>query len=253
MLLFCSTGFAQELEPPAEQKTEEIGSLGYGTSDSNELDQSALTQRVDELTEVVNTHTDQITELDKRLTALEKQEKPTLAATGLLQRSSLSSKLNPVGKVRSWGAPVLSSGGGSTGNLSRSLSSSNLLSRVVSVSEPVVTSVRYGQPTVTSVQVSEPIRYEATPAPQPVIQQPVIQRPVIVQQPQIVRSAPIVMASLPAAPAPVERRQTVRMPVTRVTTQNVRYEAAPSNCPGGVCLVNRPGLGGGLLRRVFRP
>lgn len=267
MLLCCSIGFAQELEPPAEQQTEKIGSLKYSTSQSDELDVDALTQRVDDLTETVNTHTDQISELDKRLTKLEdfKNDQSlgmseSLKAlrevnSGLTSRSRLSSTLNPVGSVRSstWGGNRNLSGGGSTGNARRTTSSnlfSSLSSRVVSVSDPVVTSVRYGEPVVTSVQVSEPtVRYEVAPTVQP---QPVPIQPIIQQRPVIVRSAPIAMAPLPAAPAPIERRQTVRMPVTRVTTQNVRYEPA-SNCPGDVCPVNRPGLGGGLLRRVFRP
>lgn len=261
VLLCCSIGFAQELEPP--KQVEEIGSLKYSTSQSDELDEDALTQRVDDLTETVNTHTEQIGELDKRLSKLERSStfEPDIAlSSGLRSKPSLRSTLNPVGTLRSssWGGSVNLSGGGSTGNVRRSSLSSSLLSRVVSVSDPVVTSVRYGEPIVTSVQVSEPtVRYEATPAPQPVIQQPTIIQPqpspVIVQRPQIVRTAPIAMAPLPAAPAPIERRQTVRMPVTRVTTQNVRYEASPaSGCPGGVCPVNRS-LGGGLLRRVFRP
>ena len=227
MLLYCSIGFTQEVELPAQQVTKTIDSLKYSTSGSNELDVEALTQRVDDLTDAVNTHTDQIAELDNRLTILEDADKPTLSMSGGLQsRSCLSSTLNPVGTVRksSWGS---NTGGGSTGNVSKNLTSSSLLSsRIVSVSDPVVTSVRYGEPIVTPT-----VRYEATPAVQP--------RPIIQQQPVIVRSAPV-MAPLPAAPSPIERRQTVRMPVTRVTTQNVRYEAAPSSgCPGGACPVNR--------------
>ena len=59
-------------------------------------------------------------------------------------------------------------------------------------------------------------------------------------QPQIV-AAPVV-TQVAAAPQAIERRQIVRVPVTRVVTQNVSYEQAPS-CPGGNCSLSRGPLG----------
>lgn len=226
--------------PLAAQDVEDIGTLGldapgYSAVDepAQSINESDLTQRVDDLTEAVNKHTEQIGDLDKRLSALEDAKTPSLAMS--LGRGQLRSSLNSVGTVRSWGSSQNLSGGGCTGNIRRSVSSNRLLERIVSVSEPIVTSVQQGPPVVTSVQVSQPVvRYEAAPIVQP---QPA---PIVIQQPQIVQTRSMAMAPLPAAPAPVQRRDVVRMPVARVTTQNVRYEPLQGgDCPGGVCPVNR--------------
>ena len=227
---------------PGELAKEAVGSFLQGPAESNAkveaegnlgtLDVDKITKRVDELTETANTHTAQIETLDKRVTALEDGigDVPVSSvgsSTSSRPAVQLRSMLNPVGTVkevrpRSWGSvsSVSSGGGGCTGNLSRSVFS-NMSQPVVSYSEPVVTSVTVSEPVV----VSQPqvVRYQSQP---------------IVRQPSFVQSAPVrLSAPLPASPPPIERRQTVSMPVDRIVTEKVRYE--PSQCPGGVCPVPR--------------
>lgn len=95
------------------------------------IDESQLVQRIDDLTEAVNTHTDQISELDKRLQAIE--DRPAVAAWNTTPASTGRSLLNSTLKST---VPVRASGG-STGNARGQVVSSYV------VSSPVVQSYEY--------------------------------------------------------------------------------------------------------------
>ena len=222
-----------DLVEKAGPKLESYMDSGWDDKDKQaatfDLDQ--LSSAIDGLTATVNTHTDQIAELDKRdegfearLKALEAEKqlasssgfrplsstlKPasTLSSTNFgsdpIVSSGGSSGRLPMAESSSWGSSV-SSSGNSTGNVTRNVSSRFM---------PVASEISY---------IPEPpAQYRSMPN---------VVRPVVNQ-------APLLMAPLPPAPAPIQRREIVQMPVQRTITQTASYQPV-SNCPGGYCPVN---------------
>ena len=204
LVLYACPSFGQDFgfldkQDTAETKVEPEGDLGT-------FDIAEIANRVDQLTERFNSLSTRTDSIESRLQALEKSNVDRLSSsinsTEPIRR--LQSTLLP---ITSFGPPPVMSGG-------------------------FTNTVRYEQPTFprsfgspvsssfggSSGQVVSSNRFE----------------PIVVQAPSIVQTTmpPVVVQT----PPPMERRQIVRMPVTRVTSQNVRYEPVQSpSCPGGVC------------------
>lgn len=223
-----------------EGKEVEGPSLGYADDPVQTVDESALMQRVEEITEVVNTHTEQIEQLDKNDSEFDGRLTKIESLLDKLAKPLASS--SPVRSYGSWGTTLsrpnkLSYGSNGSSGVSRNWSSSSLLSRV---SRPVVsygstggtslpgtvTSVSYGPPIVTSVTssppiISAPVVASYGPAPAPV-------------QP----TSPVV-----SSPVTTTTRR-VRVPMTATTQSTTTYAPAPTTTSSRL---------GGRLRNVFTP
>lgn len=206
LVLYACPSFGQDFgfldkQDTTETKVEPEGDLGT-------FDIAEITNRVDQLTERFNSLSTRTDSIESRLQALEKSNVDRLSSsinsTEPIRR--LQSTLLP---ITSFGPPPVMSGGFT--NTVRYEQSTFPRS----FGSPVSSSFGGSSGQVVSSNRFEPI---VTQAP-PVIQ--TTMPPVVMQTP---------------SPPPVERRQIVRMPVTRVTSQNVRYEPVQSpSCPGGKC------------------
>lgn len=219
MLLFVgSLAMAQDkIEEPTLEYSDE--------APASTIDESALTQRVDDLTKVVNTHTDQIAKLDERLKVLE---------SGGTTLSSMNPGTAPSGSYLSSGA---------SNYLSTTLNSPGTVRG--SESHGSRTSVSYGPATVSYGPVT-------TSYSQPVQSQPMQQvqmAPIVQAAPMQMVAAPMVSAAprLAAAPLPAPTRHTQPVQMNAIVeTRTLGYEA--NNCPNGNCatysnLSSRPRLG----------
>lgn len=155
-----------------------------------------------------------VEDLESRVASIENRLN-ALESKGSTLSSTLSSPVvstvveQPIVQTKSWGSSSGTSSGGCTGNASTNL-----------FSQPVSSYGGGGGSTGGSLSSS------------------------------MFTSSPLFVSSVPVAqPRPVERRRTVRVPITEVQTQNVRYEAL--DCSDGTCRVPaRRGVAGALRSRL---
>jgi len=167
--------------------------------DLGSFDISKIKQDLDEAIVVGTTNSIEIEQLEGRVSKLE--GKPLLTASSVdLQptpQPAIEYRSNPVSTMGGWGSSSYLSSGSSNGNAVRLSSPAPV--QTVSGSSSGNVSVQLGSASLLSA-------------------------PAIV-----VSSQPIV------APVPIQRRDIVRIPVQRVTTQSVSYE----QCPDGTCQAGR--------------
>lgn len=180
----------------AEKAVQQEGDLGS-------FDISKIKQELDEAIVVGTTNSIEIDKLEGRISKLE--GKPLLASSSVdLQptpQPAIEYHSNPVSTMGGWGSSSRLSSGSSSGNAVRFSSPSAV--QTVSGSSSGIASVQLKSASLLSapIPIAAPVRTIA------------------------VNSPPI------AAPMPIQRRDIVRIPVQRVTTQSVSYE----QCPGGTC------------------
>lgn len=253
LLLLASSGYAQEVKlldnDELEIKVNKEGKASlassYGAED--ELDISALTQRVDEITDTVNEHTDQIVELDKRIKDLEEKPNVAVSSAPSLSVPSLSTTLDPVGTVQSHTPQVTvqsSAKSALAASIQASLESAPIpilqtpvatasawkpvagSSRVVSVGKPVVTSV--GEPVTTSVSYGKPTVTSVSYGPATTTS-------VQTSTPQVSWSAPVASPVVVAAPVAAPIRYVSAPTPVAAPVRTVYLQSSQPVCNGGRC------------------
>lgn len=203
LLLSCACNAkCQEAESIITDTLSEVAepSLGY-------INEDDLIQRVDDMTEVLNTHTDQIEELDKQLSDLKTafadfQSKPA----PVYKRNLLGTTLKQPTKLGSGST-------GSTGTTTTAAAPSLGSIGAVYTPPPIVT---FSQPVM---QFSEPIYSQPVSAfpSQQFTNTRTVRRPV-----QQIRTTNVQYA-------PVQANQ------PRLGSRLGNFFGGPGNCPGGIC------------------
>lgn len=199
-LLLIGFSTAQELDVKPESEADLTQQL-------KEVDEDALFLRVDELTETVNTHTDQIAELAERIKAIE--SKP-VAVSSPIRKNLLGTELKKPVKLSF----------GSVGSLN---STGTTFAPVVSYGAPIIS---YGTP---MVRVSNPITYQL---PSQIFSPPTQQLSAFPSQQ---------FTDVRTVRRPVQQIRTTNVQYAPVQANQPRLGSrlinffSPGNCPGGIC------------------